>query len=247
MISVRRIEKEYRSGKIGVKVLKGIDLDISGGQFVAIMGPSGSGKTTLMNILGCLDKPTSGQYFLEGQDVSRKTDDQLAEIRNRKIGFVFQTSNLLPRATALANVELPLVYRGVPRKERRRLAEKALGMVGLSERSDHRPNELSGGEQQRVAIARAIVGGPSILLADEPTGNLDTRSGEEVLAIFQELHGRGITIVMVTHDPDIARHSERVIRLKDGRVTADEAVQQRLRASEVLRLLPREEPEEAPV
>ncbi|HHY35422.1 MAG TPA: ABC transporter ATP-binding protein [Firmicutes bacterium] len=240
MISVRGLEKEYTIGKIKLKVLKGIDLEVPGGQFVAIMGPSGSGKTTLMNILGCLDKPTSGQYFLAGEDVSKKRDDELADIRNRKVGFVFQTSNLLARTTALANVELPLIYRGMSRRERRERAERALVMVGLGERLNHRPNELSGGEQQRVAIARAIVGDPSIVLADEPTGNLDTKSGEEVMAIFQQLHARGITLVLVTHDPDIARHAQRIVKIRDGRIVSDEDVKDPLSAEELLKTLPAE-------
>ncbi len=213
-------------------------MEIPRGQFVAIMGPSGSGKSTLMNILGCLDRPTSGKYSLDDDDVSQKTDNELAEIRNNLIGFIFQSYNLLSRTDAVSNVELPLIYRGLPADKRRAKAARALESVGLSQRMHHKPNELSGGEQQRVAVARAIVGDPKVILADEPTGNLDSRSGEEVMVIFQELHEKGITLVLVTHDPDIARHAERIISLKDGRILSDEIVQGRLDAREILSKMP---------
>lgn len=237
-IKVVGLTKEYNMGKVKVAALKGVDLEVPVGQLMAIMGPSGSGKSTLMNILGCLDRPTSGSYFLEGSDVSKKNDDELASIRNRNIGFIFQTFNLLARTDAMANVELPLVYRGMPTKERRERASAALEAVGLGERIHHRPNELSGGEQQRVAIARAIAGDPKIILADEPTGNLDSRSGEEVMAIFQSLHTRGITMILVTHDPDIARHAERIVSVKDGHLVSDAVVADRLDAEEVLASMP---------
>ncbi len=237
-IKVVGLTKEYNMGKVKVSALKGVDLEVPAGQLMAIMGPSGSGKSTLMNILGCLDRPTAGSYFLEGSDVSKKNDDELASIRNRNIGFIFQTFNLLARTDAMANVELPLVYRGMPTKERRERASAALEAVGLGERIHHRPNELSGGEQQRVAIARAIAGDPKIILADEPTGNLDSRSGEEVMAIFQSLHTRGITMILVTHDPDIARHAERIVSVKDGHLVSDVVVADRLDAKEVLASMP---------
>ncbi len=238
MIKIAELTKEYNMGKVKVPALREIDVEIPRGQFVAIMGPSGSGKSTLMNNLGCLDRPTSGKYSLDDDDVSQKSDNELAEIRNNLIGFIFQSYNLLSRTDAVSNVELPLIYRGLPADKRRAKAARALESVGLSQRMHHKPNELSGGEQQRVAVARAIVGDPKVILADEPTGNLDSRSGEEVMVIFQELHEKGITLVLVTHDPDIARHAERIISLKDGRILSDEIVQGRLDAREILSKMP---------
>ncbi|MHB1327784.1 MAG: ABC transporter ATP-binding protein [Gemmatimonadales bacterium] len=204
-----------------VQALRGVSLEIRRNEYVAIMGPSGSGKSTMMNMLGCLDTPTSGEYWLNGQEVSRMSDDALARVRNREIGFVFQTFNLLPRATALENVELPLVYAGLAAKARRERARSALERVGLGNRMDHRPNEMSGGQRQRVAIARALVNEPSILLADEPTGNLDSATSADVMRVFGLLHQQGQTIIVVTHEPDIAAHAERIVTLRDGRVASD--------------------------
>ena len=209
-------------GQMTVRALKGINLLVKRNEYVAIMGPSGSGKSTLMNIVGCLDTPTTGQYELNGSDVALMEDDELAEIRNKEVGFVFQTFNLLPRSTSLQNVELPLVYAGVMAEERRRRAEEALESVGLGDRICHKPNELSGGQRQRVAIARALVNNPSILLADEPTGNLDSGTGREILAIFESLYNRGNTIIVVTHEEEVANHARRVVRLRDGFIESDQ-------------------------
>ena len=223
LIYLKDITKDYHVGLEVVKALRGIDLKVGKNEYIAIMGPSGSGKSTLMNILGCLDTPTAGMYELNGTNVSTMNDDELAEIRNREIGFVFQTFNLLPRATALHNVELPLIYNGTPASQRRKMAEDALEKVGLKDRTHHRPNELSGGQRQRVAIARALVNDPAIILADEPTGNLDTRTGDEIMEIFEDIHDLGNTIILVTHEEYIAEHSDRIIRLRDGKVERDEA------------------------
>ncbi len=221
VIRVEQLRRVYRLGALDVPALRGIDFTIPKGQMVAIMGPSGSGKSTLLNLLGCLDRPTGGKYFLAGEDVGRKSDDELAEVRNARIGFVFQNYNLLPQLTAMENVELPLVYRGLPAAQRRRRAEEALASVGLTERRHHRPLELSGGQQQRVGVARALAGQPAVILADEPTGNLDTASGQDVLRLFLELHRAGSTIVIVTHDDEVARYTERTIHLRDGVVVSD--------------------------
>lgn len=227
VIEIEHITKVYHIGDIEVHALRGVSMQVCERELIAIMGPSGSGKSTLMNIIGCLDKPTDGQYFLGGQDVGKMDDNELATIRNQKIGFVFQNFNLLARTSALANVELPMVYSRIPRKERHRRAIAALESVGLGDRIHHKSNELSGGQQQRVAIARALVNEPSIILADEPTGNLDSKSGAEIMAIFQRLNDEnGITIVFVTHEPEIARHTRRIIRLADGKIISDEPVRQ---------------------
>lgn len=227
VISIRDLTKVYKMGGIEVNALAGVDLDVFRGEMASIMGPSGSGKSTLMNLLGCLDIPTSGSYFLDGMDVSSLSDDELAEVRNKKIGFVFQSFNLLSRTTALANVELPLIYAGAP--NRRERAMDALARVGLAERIDHKPNELSGGQQQRVAIARALVNNPAILLADEPTGNLDSSSTMEIMSIFQELNLRdGITVIFITHERDVAECTKRVVHIRDGRVSHEEIVDQNI-------------------
>ena len=221
LIDIRDITKVYEMGEEKVHALSGVTLGVERGEYVAIMGPSGSGKSTLMNLIGCLDTPTSGSYVLNGREVARMTDDELAAIRNQEIGFVFQTFNLLPRATALHNVELPLVYAGIGSDERKRKAKQALEKVQLEHRMTHKPNELSGGQRQRVAVARALVNNPSILLADEPTGNLDSQTGAEIMGLFDELNSRSNTIVLVTHEEDIAAHARRIVRLLDGKVRDD--------------------------
>ena len=221
VIKIRNITRDFPLGNEVVKVLKGIDLDIEKGEYVALMGPSGSGKSTLMNLLGCLDTPTSGSYFLNGNDVSNMSDDDLAEIRNKEIGFVFQTFNLLPRTTALENVALPMIYAGISKSNRKIRAEKVLTDVGLADRMDHKPNQLSGGQRQRVAVGRALVNKPSIILADEPTGNLDSVTSLEILMLFDEIHKQGNTVIVVTHEEEVAEHAHRVIRLLDGMVESD--------------------------
>jgi len=222
IIQLREITRKYEVGSETVHALRGVNLDIYKNEYVALMGPSGSGKSTLMNMLGCLDTPTSGTYILNSTDVSVMTDNQLAEIRNKEIGFVFQTFNLLPRSTALENVALPLVYKGVKKAERMVRATEVLTQVNLANRMDHRPNELSGGQRQRVAIARALVNRPSIILSDEPTGNLDSKTSVEIMGLFEEIHSLGNTIILVTHEEDIARHAHRIVRLRDGLVESDE-------------------------
>jgi putative ABC transport system ATP-binding protein len=243
VISIKNLVKTYVVGEVEVRALRGVSLDVKHGEFVAVTGPSGSGKSTLMHILGCLDRPTSGQYVLDGQDVSKMSKDQLAEVRNQKIGFVFQGFNLLSRTTALDNVELPLLYRGgkMRASERHKLGMGALTAVGLGQRADHHPNQLSGGQQQRVAIARALITTPSILLADEPTGNLDTRTSIEVMGIFQRLNmERGITVLLITHEHDIAEYGSRIISCRDGQIVSDSRVESRRSADEELRALPQE-------
>jgi putative ABC transport system ATP-binding protein len=222
LISMEGINKVYLVGQEEVHALRDLDLRVERGEYLAIMGPSGSGKSTLMNLIGCLDTPSSGSYILAGRAVQTLTEDELAAIRNREIGFVFQTFNLLPRATARSNVELPLIYRGLPAAVRREKVEEALRMTGLTERGHHRPNQLSGGQRQRVAIARALVTQPSLILADEPTGNLDTATGEEILAAFRHIHEEGNTVILVTHEEDVARHARRIVRLRDGRIESDQ-------------------------
>jgi len=227
MITLKDIFKVYKTGDLELKALAGVNLTVEAGEFVAIMGPSGSGKSTMMNILGCLDTASSGDFFLDDLNINMASDDELADIRNRKIGFVFQSFNLLSRATALENVELPMLYNGVKARERRAKALNALATLGLSDRIHHKPNELSGGQQQRVAIARSLVNNPVIIMADEPTGNLDSKSSVEIMSIFQQLNAMGITIILVTHEPDIAQYSKRIIHFTDGLIDGDEIVQNR--------------------
>jgi len=232
VIQIQDLTKTYIMGQTKVHALAGIDLNIDTNEYVALMGPSGSGKSTLMNLLGCLDTPTDGHYELDGKDVSKMEDNELANIRNEKIGFVFQTFNLLPRQTTLENVALPLVYAGVSRSVREARAREVLESVGLGDRTDHRPNELSGGQRQRVAIARALVNNPAIILADEPTGNLDTKTSIEIMEIFEEIHNNGNTVILVTHEPDIAEHAHRIVRLRDGVVESDVRNEEIRRASD---------------
>lgn len=227
MIEVKDLVKVYKNGKLSLEVLKGLNLSVKEGEYVALMGPSGSGKSTFLNILGCLDNLTTGTYTLDGIDVSNMLENDLSTVRNEKIGFVFQAYNLLPKLTAIENVELPAMYKGVDRKTRHAKAKKALEMVGLGGRINHRPVEMSGGQKQRVAIARALINDPKIIFADEPTGNLDSKSGEEILRIFKELNDNGVTILMVTHEEDVAEHTKRIIRLRDGVINSDEIVKER--------------------
>lgn len=244
VIRLEQVHRVYRTGDLEVLALRGVTLGVRRGEFVAIMGPSGSGKTTMMNVVGCLDRPTRGRYFLDGTDVSELSRNELADVRNRKIGFVFQAMNLLPRTPALENVELPLLYAGVPSREQHRRAREALAAVGLSEKEGSLPSQLSGGQQQRVAIARALVNRPAILIADEPTGNLDTRSSIEVMEIFQRLnHEQNLTIVLVTHEPDIAAHANRIVTVRDGRIRQDAAVASPRDARQELDQMPPEDEE----
>ena len=244
VIRIERVSKVYKTGDITVHALRALSLSVRHGEFVAIMGPSGSGKSTLMNIIGCLDRPTKGQYFLEGVDVSTMGRAALADTRNKRVGFVFQSFNLVPRTSAVENVELPLLYAGIGAADRLRRAKAALAEVGLSDREKNMPSQLSGGQQQRVALARALVNNPSIILADEPTGALDTRTSVEVMDIFQRLNrDRKLTVIVVTHEPDVARYAERVVHVRDGRISSDEPVLERSIASEVLRTLPVTVPE----
>ena len=222
MLEIKKVKKIYQMGKVKVEALRGVSFYIDKGEFVAIMGPSGSGKSTLMHIIGCLDQPTEGNFVIGGKDVSKLNDDRLAEIRNKRIGFVFQQFNLLSRTSVLHNVEIPLIYAGLKSKQRRKLAMQALESVGLGNRVKHKPNEISGGEKQRAAIARALVNDPLIILADEPTGNLDTKTGEEIMKIFYKLHQQGHTLIMVTHEAEVARHARRIIHLRDGLIEKDE-------------------------
>jgi putative ABC transport system ATP-binding protein len=244
MIQVTGLSKDYVMGDVVVRALRSVDATINEGEFVAIMGPSGSGKSTFMNMIGCLDRPTSGEYLLNGEAVSGLNDNQLAEIRNKYIGFVFQTFNLLPRTSAIKNVELPLMYGGI--RDRHERARAALERVGLAQRMDHRPNELSGGQQQRVAIARAIVTDPVVIMGDEPTGNLDSRTSEEIMALFQDLNKQGKTVIIVTHEEEIAHHCKRIIRFKDGRIVVDQQVESPVDAHEVLAAMPNPEEMGAP-
>ncbi|ATF16346.1 ABC transporter ATP-binding protein [Brevibacillus sp. HB1.2] len=231
MLTIEGLTKQYKTDELELFALQNINIHVAQGEFVAIVGPSGSGKSTFMNMLGCLDRPTSGSYVLDGIDVTQLKDSGLAQVRNQKIGFVFQSFHLLPRATSLRNVELPMMYAGVGMTERKKRAKAALQRVGLGQRMEHKPTQLSGGQRQRVAIARALVNQPAILLADEPTGNLDSRSSIEIMAIFQELHAQGVTILLVTHEADIAQHAERVITFRDGHIIRDERVEERLFAT----------------
>jgi putative ABC transport system ATP-binding protein len=240
LIQLSEVKKTYHMGDVDVHALRGVDLTIDAGEFIAVMGSSGSGKSTLMNIVGCLDRPTSGRYLLDGREVSRMSRDQLADIRNRTLGFVFQSFNLLTRTSAVENVELPLLYQGVPTKERVRRSKEALERVGLGKRMDHHPSQLSGGQQQRVAIARAIVGKPKVILADEPTGNLDSRTSVEVMALFQQLGRDGITVVLVTHEPDIADYAARVVNMRDGHVMSDTRKSPKDAAAAVAQMPPEE-------